>query len=405
MSPRPLLLGFTVPDEVATELFALDPMPAVQTHRFAWSLARSLRLAFGEVRLLSAAPVQNWPLTPRRIFRGIDFSQDEISGTMVGFVNLTGVKHLTRFMAVAAQTPKLLCLWKPDTVFIHGVHTPWLAYGRLLQWLGLRVVTVLTDPPGIVLPTDGAISRRLKGLDRRIARYFVSRSSAVVALAPGLADAYPEVRRSLIFPGVLGRPWLDRLAAEVESAPAPTQASPLTVLYAGTLSVAYGVDRMLEAARLSPQTRFIVLGKGDQTVRIASEALPNVVYGGFVPPEDLPAHLLAADILINPRPSDADFASNSFPSKLLEYASTGRPVLTTRIASIPEALRPCFHYIDEESPAGIVRAIQALAALPEAERVAHARRSRETVIAECSEEAIARSLAAFLETASPGEVR
>lgn len=389
---RTLLLGFTVPDDVAAELFVIDPTPAVQTHRFAWSLARSLRAAFGEIRLLSAAPVQSWPLTPRLLFRQHDFVQDGIEGTCVGFINMIGLKHLTRFIAVLFQTGTLLRSCRVDTVFIHGVHTPWLVYGRFLQCFGVHVVTVLTDPPGVILPTDSVVSRCLKRLDRRIVRYFVSRTSALVALAPELAAAYPGVPRTLVFPGIPSDAWMAQLAAT--AAPTP-KSKPLTVLYAGGLSAAYGIDRLLDAALLLPKFRFVLLGKGDQVARITPAAFPNVVYGGFVPPEALAHHVLAADILINPRPSDADFARSSFPSKLLEYAVAGRPVLTTRIRSIPEVIASCFYYIDDESPAGIAAAVERLAALPGSERAASARRSRDLVMSEYSEVAIGRKLAAI----------
>lgn len=399
MTARPLLLGFTVPDDVAAELFAMDPFPSVQTHRFAWSLARSLRFAFGEVRLLSAAPVQNWPLVPRLVFRRRAFGQQGIDGVAVGFVNVIGLKHLTRFVAILFQSGVVLWRWKVNIVFVHGTHTPWLAYGRLLQCLGLRVAVVLTDPPGVIRPTDGLASRWLKQLDRQIVRYFVSRASAVVALAPDLAVAYPGPLRTLVFPGILSGAWLEQLAA---APPRALEAQPLTVLYAGALNAAYGVDRLLDAALLLPEVRFVLLGKGDQVARITPDAFPNVTYGGFVSPEALAPHVLAADILINPRPSDADFARSSFPSKLLEYAAAGRPVLTTRIRSIPDAIASCFHYIDDETPEGIARAIENLAVRPTVERLAVARRSQNMVVSEYSEEAVGRQLAALF---PPRQVR
>lgn len=390
MIPRPVLLGFTIPDQTAAELFELDPSPAVQTHRFAWSLARSLRAAFGEVRLLSAAPVQSWPLAGRIVFRRRTFEQDGIDGVAVGFVNLIALKHLTRFFSALRETHTLLSRWRVDTVFIHGVHSPWLLYGRLLRMFGCRSVAVLTDPPGVILPTDGRLGRLLKRVDRWIIGQLVSQMSAVVALAPDLAADYRGSGPTLVFPGILGRQWLDQVELARR---APRPHGPLTVLYAGGVSAAYGVDRLIEAARLLPNVRFTILGRGDQVARIMSDQPSNVVYGGFVPPAELAPHVLEADILINPRPSDADFARNSFPSKLLEYAAAGRPVLTTRIRSIPDSLRPYFNYIDDESPEGIARAIQSLAETPAPDRLAAAERARTEVISEYSEDAVGRRLA------------
>lgn len=385
MSVRPLLLGFTVPDEAAADLFRIDPAPAVQTHKFAWSLARSLQQAFGDVRLLSACPVQSYPLVRRIIFRRFRFEQEGVGGAAIGFVNLIVFKHVTRFVACLLATRTVIRTWRINTVFIHGVHTPYLLYGYLLQRLGLAVVPVLTDPPGVILPTDSVLSRTLKQLDRRIVRFFLVRSTALVALAPGLVEPYPEVARTLVFPGILSRDWLDQLAI----APGPEPDRPLTVLYAGGISAAYGVDRLLDAAEMLPDVRFVLFGKGDQVERITAERHPNVTYGGFVSSAELARGALAADILINPRPSGEDFARNSFPSKLIEYAATGRSVLTTRIQSIPEAIASCFSYIDDESPGGIAQAIRALAAVPVADRLARASASKARIMQEYSEASMA----------------
>jgi len=393
---RPLLLGFTVPDEVANELFAHDPVPAVQTHRFAWSLARSLRSAFGDVKLLSARPVQSYPLVPHMTFRRQVFTQDEIQGVSLGFINLLVLKHLTRFLSCLMQTPMLLRRWRINAVFIHGVHTPWLVYGSLLQRLGMVVVPVLTDPAGVILPSDGLLSRTLKRLDRKIVDHFVSRATAVVALAPDLVAAYPTMRHSLVFPGIIGQAWLDQLD---RVPPNDETEKPFTVVYAGGVSAAYGVDRLLDAARLLPDIDFVIVGKGDQVDRIVADAAPNVISVGFVPPDQLARHLLAGDLLINPRPSDADFARNSFPSKLLEYVATGRPVLTTQISSIPAAISGCFHYIEDETPEGIARAISSVQMRPVAELMVLAHQSREIVTEEYSEAAIGRKLACLLEKA------
>lgn len=398
MSQRPILLGFTVSDDLAAEIFALDPLPAVQTHRFAWSLARSLRLAFGRVELVSVVPIQSWPLANRLFFPRRRFEQDGVPGVLLAFINAIGIKHISRFFSALVEFTRRIRHGTTEiVVFIHGVHTPWLAIGRILRVFGARVFIVLTDPAGVVLPTDGNISRALKRLDRSLVGYFVSRASGVLALAPDLALVHPDARRRLVFPGILNGRWLAQLdAARATDRAVPDGVRPVTVLYAGTVNASYGVDLLVQAARLLPDIRFRILGKGDMVDRLRQEAAENVAYEGFVSPDALADHLLDADILINPRPSAADFARNSFPSKLLEYASTGRPVLTTRIASIPDALSACFHYIEDETPQGMADAIRTLATLPVTEQLVIARKSRETVLAECSEAAIGKKLQNFI---------
>ncbi|ADH90487.1 glycosyl transferase group 1 [Ancylobacter novellus DSM 506] len=398
---RPLLLGYTVPDEVMAEITAIDPNPPVQTHKFAWALARSLRQGFGEVRLLSTLPVQSYPLVRRLLFRRFAFRSQGVDGVAMGFVNLIVLKHLTRLLACLGFTRRIRGEWGTDVLFMHGVHSPFLLYGWLMSRLGVDVVPVLTDPPGVELATDGRLARLLKRIDRRIVPLLLARASALVALSPVWLELFPGVKKVLVFPGILGRDWLYALATV---APAPRVAdAPVTVIYAGGVSAAYGMDRLLDAAARLPQVRFLIFGKGDYVPRITAGGPPNVEYGGFVDARALASHLMAADILINPRPSGQEFARYSFPSKLIEYVATGRPVLTTRLVSIPAEIVPCFHYIDDESGEGVARAIETLVALGTEERLARAGAAREIIMRECSEAAIGRKLAALCGAVPPAD--
>ena len=67
---------------------------------------------------------------------------------------------------------------------------------------------------------------------------------------------------------------------------------------------------------------------------------------------------MAAAVLINPRPSDEEYVRYSFPSKTMEYMSTGTPVLTTALPCIPEEYRPYLYFIQEETPGGIATALR-----------------------------------------------
>lgn len=352
-----LLLGFTIADATAQEIFGVDPLPAVQTHNFAWSLARSLRAAHGTVFLLSAVPVQSYPLVPQKWFSGGNFVEAGIAGRMLAFANLMILKHLTRFLSCLLALPQLR-RWSVRTVYIHGVHSPFLLFGVLLRFLGYRVVPILTDPPGVILPTDGKLAATLKRIDAAVIRALIRPSTAVVALAPELARPYADKLPTLVLPGILNGNWLERVRDFAAATDRTEPGQRPIILYAGGLAAAYGADRLIDAASLLPDVDFIFYGKGDQVARLQSSAAPNILYKGFSDAATLAGAMRDASVLINPRPSGADFAVQSFPSKLIEYLATGRTVLTTRIRSIPADLAGYFAYIDDETPAGIADAIR-----------------------------------------------
>jgi glycosyltransferase involved in cell wall biosynthesis len=396
-----LWLGFAVPNELAWELFALDPVPAVQTHKFGWSFARALNQAFGEVTLASTCPVQSFPLVRKLFFCGGGFHSQGMNGVLIGFVNVLLLKHFTRLAACLLSLMPLIKRKGINWIFVHGVHSPYLVFGLLARLLGCHVAVVLTDPPGIALATDSRLARLMKHIDSWLIGYFLARMDAVLALAPDLVLRLAPNQPALVFPGIL-ESILDIPAASLDSHSRSLSNDGLfTIVYAGGLSQAYGVDRLIDAVlgfEPGVTVRLKLYGRGDQamSIRRLVEEETRIVYGGFVDAATLLPELCAADLLINPRPTSEDFATMSFPSKLIEYLATGRPVLTTRIPSIPATLSEHFYYIKDESTEGIRTAIRAVMDLSILNRSKKGIAAQQFVQKQFSEAATGRKIAEFI---------
>lgn len=127
----------------------------------------------------------------------------------------------------------------------------------------------------------------------------------------------------------------------------------LVVGYAGSLSERKdGVLTLLKAmavvvSELEPtmQVRLEILG-GDLGSEVGRAALRErdllglqhrVSFRGQVPHHQVRRHLSSCHVLVLPRPASRQ-ASGGFPTKLGEYLSTGRPVLTTAVGEIPRYL-------------------------------------------------------------------
>jgi glycosyltransferase involved in cell wall biosynthesis len=359
--PTIMLLGFTVPDDVANKIFSLDSGPAVQTHKFAWSLTRALASASNQVVLASSCPIQNYPLGRQVFFRSGSFESNGFQGHYLGFLNILLIKHVTRLISCFFVLPALMRRKKVDWIFIHGVHSPFLLFGLFSRLLGKKIAVVITDPAGVLLPTDGKISRFLKKCDAAFIGMALRRTDAIVTLAPALISRFSlQQTPALVFPGILDSSFVKQvMLSNVSKSVAQKK---FTIIYAGGLHQAYGVDQLIDAILEMPTDLSIQLqlfGRGDQEQRIQQLALndPRFYYGGFVGNDILIPAMLSADLLINPRPTTADFSLNSFPSKLIEYLATGKPVLTTKISSIPEEYKPYFLYIEKEDSSGIKDAL------------------------------------------------
>ncbi len=111
-------------------------------------------------------------------------------------------------------------------------------------------------------------------------------------------------------------------------------------LYAGLLDAEYGVKTMVEAfikANVN-DSKLYICGKGPYTEELKEIARnnPSIEYKGVLFNNDVVEMEKQATLLINPRPSKGEFTKFSFPSKIMEYMTSGTAVLATKLPGIPD---------------------------------------------------------------------
>jgi glycosyltransferase involved in cell wall biosynthesis len=280
-----------------------------------------------------------------------------------------------------------------------------LFFGLLARVFGKKLVIVITDPPGVLQPADSKLAKILKRIDIWLVSFALARANAVVALAPELIECFAKNKPSLVFPGIVNSDLVEHLS---KASPLDTSSREFTIVYAGGLSKAYGVDRLLSAIAMIKEKRVCLklFGRGEleEKIKALAESLDCIQYGGFIGSDKLIPELCSADLLINPRPTQDAFAVMSFPSKLIEYLAIGSPVLTTRIASIPDSYKPYFFFIDDESEEGIRESILRVINMDFAYREKHALQGQEFIQTEASEMAVGNKIAGFIGSISLGDV-
>ena len=95
---------------------------------------------------------------------------------------------------------------------------------------------------------------------------------------------------------------------------------------------------------------------------------------GLVDEERLGQLVERATVLVNPRPPS--FPSNrlNFPSKILEYLGTGKPIASTRTLSFDSGYDDVLLFAADESPGALAATIDRALALSPEERQAHRER-------------------------------
>lgn len=136
---------------------------------------------------------------------------------------------------------------------------------------------------------------------------------------------------------------------------------PKGLMYSGALFQKFGIKNLIEAfTQIEGDYELWLFGSGDMVTEINDYALidERIKYHGNQPHSLVLDYQKKATLLINPRFSHEEFTKFSFPSKLIEYLSSGTPVLTTRLLGIPNEYNDKFYFIEDESVSGFKQAIK-----------------------------------------------
>jgi lipopolysaccharide/colanic/teichoic acid biosynthesis glycosyltransferase/glycosyltransferase involved in cell wall biosynthesis len=287
--------------------------------------------------------------------------------------------------AVAAALLGPALARRPDAIYVYHppgtIGLPALVLGR---WFSAPVVYDVQDLwPDTVASTGmlrhGLAMRLLAGFCRVVYRHV----ERVVVLSPGF-------RQALVEQGVDG----GRIDVIYNWAPQEqtvrisdrSNGGKFTVVYAGTMGLAQGLDAVLEAAaqclRTVPCAQFLFVGDGVDADRLKQRAeamrLTNVEFRGRQPLAVAQETLAAAGALLVHLKDDPLFAI-TIPSKTQAYLAAGRPiVMAVRGDAANLVARAGAGVLAQPGdPESIAEAVRQVAEMPEAGRARMGRAGRE----------------------------
>ena len=131
-------------------------------------------------------------------------------------------------------------------------------------------------------------------------------------------------------------------------------------LYEGSLHRKNGIEKLVKAFSAADikEAELHIYGDGDFAEELRAMKNERIIYYGKVPNDVVVNEEVKATLLINPRPTDADFTKYSFPSKNLEYMASGTPLLTTRLPGMPMEHVGYVYLFEDESMEGMSRTLR-----------------------------------------------
>lgn len=271
-----------------------------------------------------------------------------------------------------------------------------------------KAITILEYEDNIFNRSMARDKLRLAGYKRQLFNHLIKRTDGVMAVCLGL-QMNGVLRHSVLTPGIINNEVIDNVTNRVNQL---VMGRPVRIILTGGIHYSKGGDLLVKAMSYI-RTPCIVTVYGncnlDNTLKELIKQVPDrheFHFKGYMEHAELIRILdRDADILINTtRSMGVGAQSAGFPFKMMEYAATGRPIVSSEIGRLDEDFNSHITYYEGENPNNIAEAVVDVITHYD-ERVKMALDLQKKVLEEYTIEGIGRKLGCFLKEIEQHEVR
>lgn len=367
-----LFLSRMVPEEYKEEVYKKQK-GAMQSAAISFQekLIHGLETNLGHpVHLFNLMPVYSFPKHYKDyIVKPNRFSHAKGSKDYnVGFYNLMIIKQLLLPVFYMCQFRRNL---KDKTYDAVICYTPNVVLLKAVKWMKIRYphiknCVVVPDMPEFIDLSENpsvlkrAYNRWLSRRSRKMTKYIDS----FVYLTAQSAEFFCDDKPYVVVEGIADDTE-DEKSQKIFS-------DKKVILYTGTTNSRFGIMNLLDAfSQISDENYELwICGCGDSDDRIkeAVKSDSRIKFKGIVPHEKVISLQRQATVLVNPRPNEGEYTKYSFPSKNMEYLSTGIPLVAFKLDGIPEEYDPYCIYVKENTTICLAQTLEMVCEWDEKQR-------------------------------------
>lgn len=280
--------------------------------------------------VISAPFIGSFPINYKKVFYK---SKEYADGyCYVSFNNIWGIRNFSRYRGLKKELKK-------DTyadikkVIVYSVHTPFARIAKYLKKMNPNTQICLIVPD---LPEHMNL-REKKSILYRIAKVIDCKVFYNLAKYFDCFCFVSKYQSEKV--NKLNKPEtiVEGIAKIVEETYSPVDNSKKRIVYTGSLNKQFGIMNLILAVQgMSKDVELILCGSGDAIQEIKKLNDGRIKYLGVLDQVATRKVQLSANVLVNPRTNNGAYTRYSFPSKTIEYLSTGRPVVCYKLDGIPD---------------------------------------------------------------------
>ncbi len=300
----------------------------------------------------------------------------------VGFCN---VKLIRKLLLAGSVYNELKAYYKDKkvekTLLVYTMNSAFLqAITKLKRKVkDICVCAVVAD-----LPDMSSLSSKKSFLNKAFDKFLSKKAYS----AADCIDKYVLLTEQMADYMKITKPYcvMEGIATKSEASEPPSEGAVKTVLYTGTLHKRFGVTDLVDAFMLTEDRsmRLVICGVGDseEQIRIAAAKDSRIDFKGQVTRAEALRLQREATVLVNPRKNNEEFTKYSFPSKNLEYLSSGKPLIAYKLDGIPDEYDSYIYYVKDDSAETLAKTITEVCSMPREERRLFAEQARQFVLSE-----------------------
>ena len=347
---------------------------SIQSNTFQWSVIDGLEKNNADYSVVSYPFLSCFPRHFSRIFTPkIDF---EINGRRIGsmepyfnvsfFSNLSVKRRLYKYVKNWAERnfreDKLVVItYSPSSGFLE----PIIKVKK--QFHNVQLIPIITDlPDDLINPmyTLSTYQLLIKKRELRKIRNCYDYVDGYILLSKPMEEKVPNSEgRDIIIEGI---------SADCSSLQLKEEESVEKILlYTGSLGIHTSINDLVDAFMKTTNSNFrlVICGGGEceEYVKKNAEIDKRIIFKGVLPRAEVLELQKKATAVINPRKPSIPITRYSFPSKTMEYMSSGTPLIGYKLGGIPEEYYAHYYAFSDESEKTLVDAINEILMKPQSE--------------------------------------